>query len=225
METVPPNPYSPYATASSAERHFFRTLGGPPTPGALTHTACDRLAVVPEETTEIDPTAEQLPEGLCPTCVARMRGLYVTVTKVETDCLNCGRPDIQNGLCAVCRAEAHQLWILTRTTTVPPPPTAPFLVQGGPVHVTRSAWCEHGDLAIGARFHGYYLNGEPHETHIDVLLPRCYVATVIGAVLALVDLDPSPQAQDRFTDTVNETQNTVRAAYRQRLDDGEADRG
>ncbi|WP_200302258.1 hypothetical protein [Streptomyces adelaidensis] len=225
MKTVPPNPYSPYATAHPTERHLFRTLGGPPTPGALTHTGCDRLAVVPEETIELDPTAEELPEGLCATCVACMRGLVVTVTKTETDCLNCGLSNIQNGLCAVCRAEAHQLWTLTRTTTVPTPPPVPFLVQGGPVYVSPQAWCEHGELFIGARLHGYYPTSESHETYIDVLLPRCFLATVIGAVLAITDLDPNPENQDRFTNAVNDTQNTVRAAYRQRLDDDEAGHG
>lgn len=225
MTTVPPNPYSPYATANPAERHLFPTLFTPPTPGTLMPTGCNHLAAVPEETVEVDPTAETLPDGLCATCIATMRGLTVPDFRPETDCLNCGHTTRNNLMCAVCRAKAHQLWAQTRTAAVPPPPAAPFLVQGGPVHVTPSAWCEHGDLAIGARFHGYYLNGEPHETHIDVLLPRCYLATVIGAVLALVDLDPSPQAQDRFTEAVNDTQNTVRAAYRQRLDGGEAGRG
>ncbi|QFR00734.1 hypothetical protein F9278_36275 [Streptomyces phaeolivaceus] len=225
MKTVPPNPYSPYATASPAERHLFLTIVGPPAPGALVHTACDRLAVVPDDVIGVDPAAEELPAGLCATCAAVFRGLIPPITKIETACVECGGATIQNHLCAVCRTQAHLLWTRVRTTTVPPPPDAPFLAQGGPIHVTPSAWCEHGDLVIGARFHGYYLNGEPHETHIDVLLPRCYLATVIGAVLALVDLDPSPAAQDRFTDAVNETQNTVRAAYRQRLDDGEAGRG
>lgn len=224
MKTVPPNPYSPYATANPAERHLFRTIVGPPSAGALLHTCCDGLAVVPEDVIELDPAAEQLPDGVCATCVAVFRGLTVPIAKVETACVECGTITILNHLCALCRSQAHLLWARVRTTTVPPPP-APFLVRGGPAYVTPHAWCEHGELAIGARFEGYYLTGEDHHTHVDVLLPRCYLATFIGAVLATVDVDPNPENQDRFTEAVNDTRNTVRDAYRQRREDGEASRG
>ena len=214
MNTPAPNPYSPYATADPGLRHLFPTLFGPPAPGALQPTGCYALAVVGDQPIELDPTADQLPDGLCTECVAHMRGHDAPETRPFTNCRGCGADTRHNSLCALCRAEAHELWQTIRTVAEPPPAhhqeRGPFIAMGGPLSVTPGAFCEHGDLAFAARLTGYHL---PHgqEQHLDVVLPRCYLAKLLGAVLAIVDHDSTPEAQDRFTTTVNRTQNRVRA--------------
>lgn len=222
MTTVEPNPFSPYATADPAVRHLFPTLFGPPTPGILIPAGCHDLAVVLDQAAEIDPTATELPEGLCALCVASMRGLTVTANpRPLAACRTCGQDTHHNRLCALCRAEAHELWQDVRTTTAPPPQerNAPFVALGGPLSVTPHAFCEHGDLAFVSRLHGYRLEGDQHEERLDVVLPRCYIAQLFGAVLAYVDHDPNPEAGERFTQTVDRTQNRVRTALQQRQGD------
>jgi len=120
---VPPNPYSPYATADPDTRHLFPIPPelGPPTPGTLLFAGCHGLAVVPDDPIEIDPATEQLPHGLCMPCVDSLRGLAHTDTRPLTDCRVCCHITRNNSLCATCRATAHHLWQDTRVTAVPPP--------------------------------------------------------------------------------------------------------
>ncbi|WP_160147699.1 hypothetical protein, partial [Arthrobacter sp. TS-15] len=58
---------------------------------------------------------------------------------------------------------------------------------------------------------------------IDLVLPRCYLALLIGGVLAAVDHDTNPHAHDRFTESVNRTQAKVRAALEQQAADDKED--
>ncbi|MEU9349048.1 hypothetical protein AB0D74_48410 [Streptomyces sp. NPDC048278] len=218
MTTVQPNPYSPYATADPQVRHLFPTLFGPPTAGALLPTGCLELAVVPDEPLETDPAAE-LPAGVCPGCAAALRGIGVLDLRPHTACRTCPGQTRYNELCAVCRAKAHELWADTRVHAAPPPATpapGPFLALGGPVSVASSVFCDHGDLAIAARLRGHHLSGDQADTTLDVIMPRCYIAKVIGAVLAVVDHDPSTEAQDRFAETVTETQQRVSQTLQER---------
>ncbi|MFG2699550.1 hypothetical protein [Streptomyces sp. NPDC048386] len=220
MTTVQPNPYSPYATADPRVRHLFPTLFGPPEAGALLPTGCRDLAVVPDEPQEIVPPAEQLPAGVCPGCAAALRGLVVFDSRPVAACRNCDGETRHNQLCAVCRADAHELWVATRVAAVPPPAPlsslGPFQVLGGPIRSTRDAFCEHGDFAFLGRLHVQPLQGDQERTTLDLILPRCYLAKVFGAVLAVVDEDPNPQAQDRFAVTVTEAQASVRHTLQQR---------
>lgn len=220
METAAPSPYSPYATADPTTRHLFPLLfGPPPTAGTLLPTGCNGLAVVPDEPLEVDPAAEDLPAGLCTGCVAAMRGLEVPDHRPLAECRNCAAPTRHNRLCAGCSNNAHQLWVETRTAPGPPLvhlPTVPFVALGGDLRVTPDAFCEHGDLAFAVRLKGHHLIGDQHEEELPVVFPRCYLAKIIGGVLAVVDHDPNPEAQDRFTTTVNRTQDKVRAALKQR---------
>lgn len=214
---VEPNPYSPYATADPAQRHLFPTLFGPPASGILIPAGCHRLAVVPDHPTELDPDTTELPDGLCPGCVDSLRGLPATTApRPVTACRTCGQDTHHNQLCALCRAEAHDLWQHIRTTDAPSPPTVPFVALGGPISVTPHAFCEHGDLAFALRLNGYHLTGDQHEGHLDVVFPRCYLAKILGAALAVVDHDSNPEAHDRFTTTVNRTQDRVATALRHR---------
>ncbi|MEU9380017.1 hypothetical protein AB0D38_02955 [Streptomyces sp. NPDC048279] len=218
MKPVQPNPYSPYATADAGVRHLFPTLFGPPAAGALLPAGCLGLAVVPDEVIEIDPAATDLPAGLCPGCVAALRGIAVVAPRTFKPCRNCKGHTRHNELCAVCRAEAHELWAATRVA-VPPPPTAaagPYVVMGGPINVTPAAFCEHGDLAFHARMKVRALRGDQDQSTLDLVLPRCYLAKVFGAVLAVVDHDSNPEAHDRFTHTVNHTQDLARRSLQER---------
>ncbi|MFI6274287.1 hypothetical protein [Streptomyces sp. NPDC050988] len=226
MKRVPPNPYSPYATADPTERHLFPTLFGPPTPGTLHPAGCHGLAVVPDEPVEVAPDAESLPDGLCAACTAALRGLAVPDTRPLSACEKCVQGTRNNGLCAVCRTDAHQLWTRVRTATAPhtvEKPAGAFVVRGGPLRVTPDAFCEHGDLAFATRMHGYHIGGDDHEEAIDLVLPRCYLALLIGGVLAAVDHDNTPGAHERFTESVNRTQAKVRAALEQQTADDEED--
>uniref|UniRef100_A0AAU2A1R1 Uncharacterized protein n=1 Tax=Streptomyces sp. NBC_00093 TaxID=2975649 RepID=A0AAU2A1R1_9ACTN len=221
MTTVPPSPYSPYATADPDVRHLIPLPPeyGPPTPGTLLPAGCHELAAVSDDPTEIDPATEQLPSGLCALCVASMRGLAVPDdTRPLTNCRTCGGETRYNSLCALCRAEAHQLWQAVRTTPAPTPTQQPergsFVALGGPLRVTAGAFCEHGDLAFAARLHGFRTVGDQHDEQLDLVLPRCYTAKLIGSVLAIVDHESgaAPEAHERFTDTVNQSQAAVRHA-------------
>ncbi|MFB6934550.1 hypothetical protein [Streptomyces chartreusis] len=118
MTTLAPNPHSPYADADPTKRHIFAAFAffGDPTPGGLVPTACERLAVVPEEPlTGTSPDAE-LPDGLCPLCVAVMQGGDEPRHPV-TDCRECEAVTDHDGLCALCRQEKHDAWWPTRGET------------------------------------------------------------------------------------------------------------
>ncbi|WP_370667071.1 hypothetical protein [Streptomyces sp. IBSBF 2507] len=114
MSSLTPNPHSPYADADPNYRHLLLAFFGDPCPGVLCPTACERLAVVPEEPLQ-DPHAGDgtLPNGLCPTCVAVTQGGDEPRHPV-TDCRECEAVTDHDGLCALCRQEKHDEWWPTR---------------------------------------------------------------------------------------------------------------
>mgnify|MGYP001577830958 FL=1 len=117
IDRVEPNPYSPYATADPTTRHIFAVpiFFPEPRPGGLCPTACDELAVVPEDLLEIE-QGQPLPDGLCEPCITAMRnGRPKTPDTADTGrcSLFTRRPD----LCALCRQEAHDAWWPTRDAT------------------------------------------------------------------------------------------------------------
>ncbi|MFC7909031.1 hypothetical protein [Streptomyces nigra] len=110
MNVVLPNPYSPYADADPLYRHTFLSFGlGAPKPGVLVPTDCERLAVVPDETHPLALDPEQLPAGLCPTCIGAARGDLI-LSYPAMDCRRCESRTHHNALCAQCRQEAHADW-------------------------------------------------------------------------------------------------------------------
>lgn len=116
MTRITPNPYSPYATADPTTRHilpspiFFPQAAA----GVLAPTACERMAVVPEEPLR-DALAGDgtLPEGLCPACVTVMQGGQPPA-RVSSECRACESPTWHGELCALCRQEKHEKWWPTR---------------------------------------------------------------------------------------------------------------
>lgn len=117
MATIAPNPYSPYADADPNVRHIFPTISffGMPDPGTLTPTGCERLAVVPEETLRAADEGDELPDGLCPACLAAMRGEELPEdARPVAQCRECEAWTDHDGLCAVCRQEKHEQWWPTR---------------------------------------------------------------------------------------------------------------
>jgi hypothetical protein len=115
MASLAPNPYSPYADADPKTRHIFASpiFFGLPDPGVLAPTACEAMAVVPEEQlTTTGPDAE-LPEGLCQICVNVMQGGEAPARPVS-NCRECECFTDHDGLCAVCRQEKHEEWWPTR---------------------------------------------------------------------------------------------------------------
>lgn len=114
MTRIEPNPYSPYATADAQWRHIFPALDvfGPPRPGALTVAGCERLAVVPNEPLRADAGHPELPDGLCPMCVAAMRGEDLPEdARPESQCRECTGWTHHDALCALCRMQAHEEWV------------------------------------------------------------------------------------------------------------------
>lgn len=118
MTTAAPNAYSPYADADPRYRHLFAVpalLPNPLRPGSLGPTGCDRLAVVPEDPQE---APQSLPDGLCPLCAASYRnGAPLGDSRPLWACRECGLTTRHDGLCAVCRTEAHDTWWPTRQET------------------------------------------------------------------------------------------------------------
>ncbi len=114
-----PNPHSPYADADSQHRHIFpSTMFLPdPVPGVLDLTACEAMAVVPEELFKTGPDAE-LPEGLCPDCVHVMQG-GEPPQRTRSQCGDCGTQTWHGALCALCRQDKHEAWWPTRETAAP----------------------------------------------------------------------------------------------------------
>lgn len=110
--TLAPNPSSPFATAASDVRHIVPSLifTSGPRPGALALVGCDRLAVVPTEPlTETMPGAP-LPDGLCPACITAMNFDAVPASGPASPCRECGVDTRHDGMCALCRMEAHDEW-------------------------------------------------------------------------------------------------------------------
>lgn len=111
MNTVAPNPYSPHADADPRYRHILPTpaSAGAPRPGSLLPTACDRLAVVPDEPLRLAGGAA-LPNGLCPACLARVRGQEPPVDIRPISTCACGLNTEHDGACVLCRQERHNAW-------------------------------------------------------------------------------------------------------------------
>jgi hypothetical protein len=114
MNTVTPNPHSPYATATPDVRHIFAVpvFFPAPKPGGLLPTACAAMAVVGEDVIETRPGAE-LPEGLCPLCVTVMNGGQPPA-RTTSECGECGSATWHGEWCALCRQEKHEEWWPTR---------------------------------------------------------------------------------------------------------------
>ena len=104
MTRLAPNPHSPYANADPDTRHIFPTAK----PGVLALTACEGMAVVPEQLAETRPDAV-LPDGLCPDCVTVMQGGQPP-KRPSSECGECGSPTWHGVLCALCRQEKHEAW-------------------------------------------------------------------------------------------------------------------
>ncbi len=112
MTRIEPNPTSPFADADPSVRHIFPSpiFFPSPQPGVLAVAGCERMAVVPSEPMR-DAAAGDLPEGLCPGCLAAMRGEELPAdVRPVADCRECGSLTDHDGLCAVCRQEAHEEW-------------------------------------------------------------------------------------------------------------------
>ncbi|NEB70267.1 hypothetical protein G3I39_24900 [Streptomyces fulvissimus] len=109
-DTAAPNPPSPYATADPNARHLLPGLFGAPRPGTLAPTGCNRLAVVPAEPLQ---TADDgtFPHGICDTCItawyAALRGQELPDDRPTTNCRECQSQTRHDGLCAMCRQDAH----------------------------------------------------------------------------------------------------------------------
>jgi hypothetical protein len=84
---------------------------GPPAPGGLALAGCERMAVVPDEPMRTA-NPNELPDGLCPACVAAMRGQELPDdTRPVTDCRTCDGRTEHDGVCALCRQELHDQWV------------------------------------------------------------------------------------------------------------------
>ncbi|MFJ5804834.1 hypothetical protein [Streptomyces sp. NPDC093093] len=107
-----PNPHSPYATAAPDVRHIIPTLvfGALPTPGTLVAAGCDRLTVVPTEPLTNTAPGDPLPDGLCPDCITAMNGGTLPDPGPARICTDCGLSTRHNGMCALCRMDAHDAW-------------------------------------------------------------------------------------------------------------------
>lgn len=119
MNTVTPNPHSPLADADDRYRHIFLAPAdlGAPRAGELMPTACDRLAVVPEESLRLAQGSE-LPAGLCPACLASLHGEELPVDVRPISTCRCGLTTEHDGLCAMCRQEQHDVWWASQKASV-----------------------------------------------------------------------------------------------------------
>lgn len=123
MTAIAPNPYSPYATADSNSRHLIDGFFGPPIPAGLIPTACERLAVVPDEPLNVAGIAgPSWPEGMCGECIsaydAQIAGREYVDDRPVTDCRECESQTRHDGLCALCRQEKHDAWWPTRDASI-----------------------------------------------------------------------------------------------------------
>ncbi|MEU1827164.1 hypothetical protein ABZ502_32650 [Streptomyces abikoensis] len=116
MNIVTPNPQSPFADADSRYRHILPAPAalGAPHPGALLPTACDRLAVVPEEPLRLADDGE-LPAGICPAWLASLHGEELPADVRPISTCSCGENTDHDGLCAECRHDRHEAWWAART--------------------------------------------------------------------------------------------------------------
>lgn len=110
-----PNPFSPYATADSTVCHLLPGLTfAPPRPGHLVPTGCNRLAVVPSGPLNTASEGNTFPPGICDACLAAwhasLLGEELPEDRSTTDCRECDGPTRHDGLCAMCRQEAHETW-------------------------------------------------------------------------------------------------------------------
>lgn len=117
MARIAPNPHSPYADADPQYRHIFPTIifFGDPEPGALLTAGCERMAVVPSEPLR-NAADGGLPDGLCPACLAAMRGEELPEDiRPVAQCRECESPTHHDGLCALCRQTNHDEWTNAQT--------------------------------------------------------------------------------------------------------------
>lgn len=143
-DRLAPNPHSPYADADPNHRHVIsgNSFFGSPRPGSLIPTACERLAVVPDEPLRNAYDDATLPDGLCPDCVTVMQGGDAPAQPVA-NCRECESLTAHDGLCALCRQSQHEAWWPTRGTEERP------AAEEQPAEVTP--WCSFGeDDAPGA---------------------------------------------------------------------------
>jgi hypothetical protein len=120
--TLIPNPFSPYADADPAFRHLVPSFFGiAPPPGVLAPAACCGMTVVPDEPLSDATDAlkegrlDDLPEGLCPVCVAVASGQQPHPRPEQVvECRDCGGESGHGDLCALCRQGAHDEWWPTR---------------------------------------------------------------------------------------------------------------
>ncbi|GGV46112.1 hypothetical protein [Streptomyces spectabilis] len=162
MTKLDPNPRSPHADADPQYRHLFPApLFFPaPQPGALALTGCMALAVVPDgPLSETSPDGE-LPEGLCPDCVAVMRGGEPPARPVTT-CRVCSERTRHGGLCALCRQDAHETWWPVRADVVLS--ASDIELEGGDVLLQ--------ELAVGDRIE--------IEKQIGPVAPGLWVVTAV----------------------------------------------
>lgn len=113
-DTITPNPPSPFANANPAFRHLIPTipLFSVPVPGTLALTGCNYLAVVPDEPLRDASAGGALPDGLCPACLAEMRGeTPPTGVRPVTECRTCDDHTIHGEMCVLCRQEMHDRWM------------------------------------------------------------------------------------------------------------------
>jgi hypothetical protein len=116
QQTTVPNPYSPYATADPNTRHLLPSFifFGPPQPGSLAPTGCERLAVVPDSPLTAASEGNAFPPGICETCIAAwdaaLRGEELPDDRPAEDCRECGSSTRHDGLCAMCRQDEHDTW-------------------------------------------------------------------------------------------------------------------
>ncbi|MGP3684119.1 hypothetical protein ACTVZO_05295 [Streptomyces sp. IBSNAI002] len=108
--SLTPNPSSPFATATPDVRHILPSTLGNPRPGALVLTDCDRLAVVPTEPLTDAHSLDPLPDGLCPDCIAAMQGVSRNTEQPSSECRECAAVTRHDGLCVLCRMDAHDEW-------------------------------------------------------------------------------------------------------------------
>jgi hypothetical protein len=109
-QTVSPNPYSPYATATLADRHLLPSFfGAYPLPGKLAIAACEGMTVAPgEQPRELDLGNPQ--PGLCRVCVDAVTGVKDPARQGPHVCQECGETGSQGRWCALCRQELHDEW-------------------------------------------------------------------------------------------------------------------
>lgn len=119
MTALTPNPHSPYADADPAYRHLLPALFGiAPKAGVLAVAACGGMAVAPEtlgDATDalVASRLSDLPEGLCPTCVAVANGQQNEPRPASQDCSLCDGTSSHGSLCALCRQDLHDEWWAT----------------------------------------------------------------------------------------------------------------